>query len=55
LQNHFPQRRGNECAEYVVRLSQATSPRSGFVQPVGQHGRCAMKPRSAGYLGRYTS
>jgi hypothetical protein len=32
LQNHFPQRRGSEDAEYVVRLSQATSPRSGFVQ-----------------------
>ena len=34
LQNHFPQRRGSECAEYVVRLSQATSPRSGLVQQV---------------------
>jgi hypothetical protein len=34
LQNHFPQRRGSEDAEYVVRLSQATSPRSGFVQPI---------------------
>ncbi|MDZ7584309.1 MAG: hypothetical protein U0938_05690, partial [Thiobacillus sp.] len=37
LQNHFPQRRGNECAEYVVWLSQATSPRSGFVQHSALH------------------
>jgi len=36
LQNHFPQQRGNERAEYVVRLSQATSPRSGFVQQIVQ-------------------
>ncbi|MDP2110004.1 MAG: hypothetical protein Q8J94_04135, partial [Thiobacillus sp.] len=44
LQNHFPQRRGNECAEYVVWLSQATSPRSGFVQPIIQAGRAKARP-----------
>ena len=45
LQNHFPQRRGSEDAEYVVRLSQATSPRSGFVQLGAQKGRAKMPAR----------
>ena len=46
LQNHFPQRRGGESAEYVGGLSQATSPRSGFVQRAVPVGRFAGKPAS---------
>ena len=48
LQNHFPQRRGSEDAEYVVRLSQATSPRSGFVQLHGPADSCKRRPLTSG-------
>lgn len=37
---------GNGADCFVAR-QQATPPRSGFVQHVGQRGRCAMTPRSA--------
>ena len=49
LQNHFPQRRGSECAEYVVRLSQATSPRSGFVPALNlaPFGRWTLRDKAA--------
>lgn len=33
LHHQTPRERGDECAEYIVRLSKATHPRGGFVQP----------------------
>src|SRR3989338_571726 len=39
LHNQTPQKRGDEGAEYVVRLSKATPPRSGFVQQTLRVGR----------------